>query len=260
MEGTVKHMKIIDSHTHLMDEMYANDIEEVINRCKEHDLEAVINIGYDVPSSEKAVELAQKYDWMYAIVGLHPDACNEPNVDLKFIKKLTKKPKVVAIGEIGLDYHYEETNRDNQKAGFIKQIELANKLSLPVCIHSRDADMDMIQILKEHKINTGFVMHCFSSSVEIAKEILKLGGFISLAGTVTFKNARNLLEVAKMVPIDKLLLETDAPYLTPEPYRGTRNEPWHVWETANKVAKLREISLDELVEQIDNNCRNIYKI
>lgn len=253
-------MKIIDTHAHLMDEGYQNDIKEVIQRCQENQMEALVNIGYDQESSYMAVELAKQYDWMYAAVGLHPDACNEANVNMDFLRNLAQHPKVVAIGEIGLDYHYEETQKENQKEGFIRQIQLANELSLPVTIHSRDADMDMLTILKKYSIENGFVMHCFSSSTEVAKEILKMGGYLSFAGTVTFKNAKKLVEVAKMVPLERLLIETDSPYLTPEPYRGQRNEPWYVWEVAKKVAELKEIPLENVIECTNRNARNFYHI
>ena len=253
-------MKIIDSHAHLMDERYHDDVEEVIKRCLENNVGGIVNIGYDKESSYQAISFAERYDFMYAAIGLHPDVCNAKNVDFTFLEKLADHKKVLAIGEIGLDYHYEETNRENQKQGFMKQIKLANEFSLPVAIHSRDADMDMLKILKENKIENGFVMHCFSSSVEVAKEILKLGGYISLAGTVTFKNARNPKEVAEIVPMDKLLVETDSPYLTPEPYRGQRNEPWHVWETAKKIAEIKKIPIEELVSSVTNNIKYFYKI
>ena len=167
---------------------------------------------------------------------------------------------MVAIGEVGLDYHYDTTNKEMQKKYFIQQINLANELSLPVAIHSRDADMDMLEILKKNKIQSGFVMHCFSSSVEVAKEILKLGGYISLAGPVTFKNARGLLDVAKMVPDDKILIETDCPYLAPEPYRGTRNDSSLVIYTAQKVADLREISLEAFSRMTVANTKRFYQI
>lgn len=192
--------------------------------------------------------------------GMHPDECNKSDVDFSFIKELAENKKVVAIGEIGLDYHYDSTNKENQKKAFIKQIEIANELNLPIVIHSRDADMDMLKILKENKIKNKFVMHCFSSSAEVAKEILKLGGYISFAGTVTFKNARNLLEVAKIVPYDKILVETDSPYLSPEPYRGKRNEPWHVWQTAEKIANIRDVKLEDLIQNIVNNTKKFYNI
>ena len=253
-------MKIIDSHAHLMDEMYQSDVLEVIKRCTENDMEFLVNIGYDKESSYQAVKFAEKFEWMYAAIGLHPDACNTENVDIEFLKELAENKKVVALGEIGLDYHYAETNRENQKKGFVRQIQLANELFLPVVIHSRDADMDTLKILKENTIQKGFLMHCFSSSVEVAKEILKLGGYISLAGTVTFKNAKNPKEVAKLLPMDRILIETDSPYLTPEPYRGQRNEPWHVWETARKIAEIKEMDLKTFVDQVNQNSKTFYGI
>ena len=253
-------MKIIDSHAHLMDEMYSQDREEVIKRCVENNVEIVVNIGYSKETSVQAVEYANKYDWMYATIGLHPDECNEENPDMSFMDELVNNKKIVAIGEIGLDYHYESTNKENQKIAFIKQIELANKYKLPVAIHSRDADMDMLEILKNNKIDCGFVMHCFSSSAEVAKEIIKLGGYISFSGAVTFKNARKLLEVAKIVPLDKIMVETDCPYLTPEPERGKRNEPEKVWRTAEKVAEILEISLEEFCNLTVQNTRRFYMI
>ena len=253
-------MEIVDTHAHLMDEMYDDDLNDVIKRCVDGNLKYVVNIGYSEATSRKAVEMANRYEWMYAVVGMHPDECNGDEPGMEFIKELANDKKVVAIGEIGLDYHYDSTNKENQKKAFIKQLQLANELRLPVVIHSRDADMDMLEILRAHKIENGFVMHCFSSSVEVAKEVLKLGAYISLAGTVTFKNARNLLEVAKMVPEDRLLVETDCPYLTPEPNRGKRNEPVNVWDTAKKVAELREISLEELCEKTNKNAEIFYRI
>lgn len=253
-------MEIIDSHAHLMDEMYRNDLLDVIKRCRDNNLKYVVNIGYNEETSRKAVELAEEYDWMYATIGMHPDECNVAEPDMEFIKDLAKCKKVVAIGEIGLDYHYGSTNKENQIAAFIKQIQLANELKLPVVIHSRDADMDMLKILKEQKIENGFVMHCFSSSVEVAKEVIKMGAYVSIAGTVTFKNAKNLLEVAKIIPEDKLLVETDCPYLTPEPNRGKRNEPVNVWNTAEKIAELRGISLEKLCELTTQNAEKFYRI
>lgn len=250
---------LIDSHAHLIDEMYKEDLQEVINRCQENGIEIVVNIGYSEETSKQAIELANKYDWMYAVIGLHPDECNA-KADVEFLKDLARNSKVVAIGEIGLDYHYDETNKENQAKYFIEQIKLANELNLPVVIHSRDADMDMLKILKENKIQTKFVMHCFSSSVEVAKEILKLGGYISLAGTVTFKNAKNLLEVAKIVPEDKLLVETDCPYLTPEPNRGKRNEPSNVLYTAKKIAEIRGESFEKIAKITTKNAKEFYGI
>ena len=252
-------MKLIDSHAHLMDEMYNEDREQIINRCIENEIINLINIGYSKETSEEAIEIANQYDWIFATIGMHPDECNDV-ADLSFIKEFAKDKKVVAIGEIGLDYHYETTNKENQKKYFIEQIKIANELKLPVVIHSRDADMDMLKILKENKIENNFVMHCFSSNLEIAKEIIKLNGYISLSGTVTFKNAKNIVEVAKFVPEDKLLIETDCPYLSPEPYRGQRNEPAYIVETAKKIAELREISLENLSKITIQNTKKFYNI
>lgn len=253
-------MELFDSHTHLMDKKFENDVEDILKNARENNVKYMTNIGYDESTSREAVEVADKNENVFATVGVHPDNCNSDEVNYDFIYELVKSSKVVAIGEIGLDYHYEGTNRDNQKKHFIEQIEIANKLELPVAIHSRDADMDMLEILKQHKINKGFVMHCFSSSVEVAKEILKLDGYISFSGTVTFKNARSVIEVAKMVPLNKILIETDAPYLAPEPNRGKRNEPAYVSFTAQKIADLREMSLEKVCDIILENTKSFYSI
>lgn len=252
-------MKLIDSHAHLMDEQYNNDLESVIENAKNNGVEKIINIGYSKETSEQAIDLAQKYEFIYAVIGMHPDECNE-EVDISFIKELAKNKKVVAIGEIGLDYHYDGHDKELQKKYFIEQIQLANELNLPVVIHSRDADMDMLEILKNNKINNNFVMHCFSSSVEILKEVLKLEAYISIAGPVTFKNARSLIEVAKLIPEDKLMVETDCPYLCPEPYRGKRNEPSMVRYTAEKIAELRGVKIEELAKVVVENTKRFYGI
>ena len=166
-------MKLFDSHAHLNDEAFDSDRESVIQKCFDSGLEYIVEIGYSEETSKKAIQLAQKYEKIYAVIGMHPDECNK-EINLTFIKNLAKEEKVVAIGEIGLDYHYETTNKESQKKYFVEQIKIANELNLPVSIHSRDADMDMLEILKENKINKGFVMHCFSSSTEVLKELLKL--------------------------------------------------------------------------------------
>lgn len=252
-------MKLIDSHAHLMDEQYNNDLEDVIKNAVDNGVEKIINIGYSKETSKQAIEIAEKHEFIYAVVGMHPDECNE-EVDISFVKEFSQNNKVVAIGEIGLDYHYDGHNKELQKKYFIEQIKLANELNLPVVIHSRDADMDMLEILKTNKIKNNFVMHCFSSSVEVLKEVLKLGAYISIAGPVTFKNARSLIEVAKLVPEDKLMIETDCPYLCPEPHRGKRNEPAMVRFTAEKIAELREVSIEELAKITNQNTKTFYKI
>lgn len=253
-------MELFDSHAHLMDEKFKGEIIEIIENARKNDVKYITNIGYNYNTAKLAVEEAEKNENIFATVGLHPEHCNEENVDLQFIYDLAKSKKVVAVGEIGLDYHYEGTNKENQKKHFVEQIKIANELKLPVAIHSRDADMDMLEILKNNVIENGFVMHCFSSSPEIAKEILKLGGYISLSGTVTFKNARNPIEVAKLVPLDKLLVETDSPYLSPEPNRGRKNEPANVKLTAQRVADIKELKLEVLAQILTENAKKFYKI
>ena len=252
-------MIFFDSHAHLCDEAFDEDREEVIQKCFDADVKFITEIGYSEETSRKAVELANKYETIFVVVGAHPDECNK-DIELSYIKEFAQNKKVVAIGEIGLDYHYDNLNKENQKKYFIEQIKIANDLNLPVSIHSRDADMDMLEILKHHKINAGFIMHCFSSSVEVAKEIIKLDGYISISGTVTFKNAKNVVEVVKIVPEDRILIETDCPYLAPQTYRGKRNDPSYVKETAKKIAELRGKTLEEIAEITKTNAMRIYKI
>lgn len=253
-------MILFDSHTHLTDEMYDGKQEEIVNNAIKNDVLFMVDIGYSKETSIKATKNANKYETVFATVGIHPENVNEYEGNFEFIYDLAKNKKVVAIGEIGLDYHYDGYDKNLQKDIFIKQIKIANELELPVVIHSRDADMDMIDILKRYKIKNGFVMHCFSSSVEILKEMLKLDAYVSIAGPVTFKNARSLLDIAKLIPEDRLLIETDAPYLAPEPYRGKRNESSYIRHTAQKIAELRGCSLEKLAEITTANAKRFYKM
>ena len=256
-------MKLIDAHCHLYPEYYGEELDQIIKNARENDVFYMVNIGTDEETSKVAIDVAENHDGVFATVGLYPEFCNDDEVDLSFIEELIKNDtnhKIVAIGEIGLDYHGEGVNKENQKKHFVEQIELANKLNLPVCIHSRNADMDMLEVLKNNKISKGFVMHCFSSSLEIAKEIVKIGGFISFAGPITFKNARGLIDVVKFLPLEKIMVETDAPYMCPEPLRGKRNEPANVRFTAQKIAHFKEMSLEKFAEQVTKNTMDFYKI
>ena len=254
-------MILFDSHFHLYDEKYGNEQDEIIKNAHDNDVKYMVDIGLDEETSRIVIDQAKKYNGLYCAIGMYPEYCND-EIDLSFIESLYNENKnvVVALGEIGLDYHGEEVNRENQKKHFIKQIEIANKLDLPICIHNRNADMDMLEILKTHKVNKGFIMHCFSSSLEIAKEIIKLGGYISIAGPITFKNARGLIDVVKYVPLENLLIETDAPYLCPEPLRGRRNEPANVRFTAQKIADIKEMPLEILAKITTENALKIYNI
>ena len=255
-------MILFDSHFHLYDDKYGNEQDEIIKNAYDNNVKYMVDIGLDEETSKIVIDQAKRYKGLYAAIGMYPEYCNDDELDLSFIERLYNENKeyVVALGEIGLDYHGEEVNKENQKECFIKQIEIANKLNLPICIHNRNADMDMLEILKTHKVKKGFIMHCFSSSLEIAKEVIKFGGYISIAGPVTFKNARGLIDVVKYVPLENLLIETDAPYLCPEPLRGRRNEPANVRFTAQKIADIKEMPLEKLAQITTENALRMYNI
>lgn len=253
---------MIDSHVHLDDAKFDYDRENLIENLKEYGLDRVYNIGADLESSIASVELADKYEIIKAVIGVHPHAASEYNqeVEDKLIE-LAKNENVRAIGEIGLDYYYDNSPRDIQVQVFKKQIELANKLKLPIVVHSREAakeTFDIISSYKEKYKDLKFLIHCFSQSVEMMREYVKMGCYIALGGVVTFKNSKVPKEVAKEVPLENLLLETDCPYLAPEPMRGKRNEPMFIKYSAQKIAELREISLEELLKATDENTRRFY--
>lgn len=253
---------LIDSHAHLDDKRFDNDRDEIIKNLKSNGVELVINIGADVPSSVKGVSLSEEYENIYATVGVHPhDAKDVDETTIELLRALAKKDKVVAIGEIGLDYHYDNSPRDIQRKWFREQIKLAKELNLPIVVHEREASQDVYDIIKEESDeNLTGVIHCFSGSLEMAKEYIKLGFYISFAGPVTFKNARIPKEVAKEIPLDRLLIETDSPYLTPEPYRGKRNDPTHVRYVAEKIAELKNIKYDEIVKATNENTKKLFNI
>lgn len=252
----------IDSHSHLDDDRFNEDRDILIKSLKENKVDIAINVGADLETSINSVKLADQYDNIYAVVGVHPHSASEVTEDtLNQFREMAKNKKVVAIGEIGLDFYYDNSPRDLQRKWFKEQLELAKELDLPVVIHSRDATKETFDTIKEAQDGTlRGVMHCFSGSVEMAMEYIKLGFYISLAGPVTFKNSRVSREVAEAVPLDKLLIETDCPYLTPEPYRGKRNEPMYVKYVAEKIAEIRNISVEELAEATNANTRELFGI
>lgn len=251
-----------DSHAHLDDRKYNDDRHEMLMRARENGISYIINVGYDIPSSKRSVALAQKYEFIYAAVGIHPhDAEAEGDKGLEHLAELSSNPKVVAIGEMGLDYYRDLSPRDKQKDMFRKQIRLALDLKKPIIVHDRDAHGDVMNILKEENASlTGGVLHCFSGSLEMAKECLKMGFYISIAGPVTFNNARKLQEVAAEIPLDRLLIETDAPYLTPEPNRGKRNESAFVVNVAQRIAELKNITVKEVALATTVNAKNLFNI
>ncbi len=250
---------IFDSHAHYDDEQFELDRNELLVSFKENGVSGVICCGTNIKTSEFAVKLSQKYDFVYAAVGFHPLDNDEYRPgDLQRIKELAQNEKCVAIGEIGLDYHYEKESRDNQLTLVEKQIELAKELDLPIIFHDRESHEDTLKLLKKHKPKG--VLHCFSGSVEMAKEIIKLGMYIGLGGAVTFKNAVKPCEVARFVPSDRLLIETDAPYMTPVPFRGKRCDSLHIPYTAEKIAQLRGVSAQEILDMTNENAKKIFNI
>ena len=254
---------IFDSHCHLNDEKLLERVDEVIESAKENGVGYFLVIGWDKESSLCAVKLAEQYDCVYAAIGFHPenifDATDE---EFEATMSLINHPKVVAVGEIGLDYHWvkDPQERENQKKWFIKQINFANLHKKPISVHNREAFEDCLKILKEHKPEYSGVMHCYSGSVELLSEVLKLNMYIGLDGPLTFTNAKTPKEVCEKVPLDRLLLETDAPYLAPHPLRGTVNEPKNISLVLDEVTRIKELSKKHISDVIfENSCR-LFKI
>lgn len=252
---------LFDSHAHLDDEKFDADREQVIQRAFDSGVTGIINAGACMASSARSVALAEQYDGVYAAVGIHPhDAKAAQEADYEQLAVWTKQKKVVAIGEIGLDYYYDLSPRDIQHTVFVRQIDVARQTNMPFIIHDRDAHNDILTTLKKEAKGLCGVLHCFSGSLEMAKEIIKLGFYISIAGPVTFKNAAKLPEIIASVPLDRLLIETDCPYLTPHPHRGKRNEPAYVRIVAEQVASLRGMELSALAEITSENTKRLFKI
>lgn len=253
---------LIDSHAHLDGESFDEDRDEIIKSFKDNEIEAVMIPASNIESSKRIVEIVKNYDCLYGAVGVHPHDVKElKDDDINLIEELAKSKKIKAIGEIGLDYYYEHSDRETQKIWFRKQIRLAKKLKLPIIVHEREATKDVFDIISEEKDEslTG-VIHCYSGSYEIAKEYIKMDFFISFAGPVTFKNAVKPKEVAKNIPLDRLLIETDSPYLTPVPFRGKRNNPIYVRYIAEQIANLKEISFEEVAENTKKNAIKLFDL
>ena len=250
---------LYDTHAHLDDEMFDADRAEVIEKIKTSGVGLVNNMGSSMESSRQSVRLAEEYDFIRATVGVHPsETKNLTMADIAELREMTKNKKVVAIGEIGLDYHYDDADPETQKKWFRIQLDLAKELDMPVVIHDRDSKGECIKILKEKGITKG-VVHCFSGSAETAKEILDMGLNISFTGVVTFKNAKRAIEALKVIPMDRLFIETDCPYMAPEPHRGTRNDSSLVCHIAEKIAEIKEIPYDEVVRITTENAIKFFK-
>ena len=253
---------LFDSHTHLNAEQFNDEIPETVERAKELGVTEMAVVGFDAPTIEKSLALSQTYEGIYSIIGWHPTEAGSytKEIEEKLIQQLTL-PKVVALGEIGLDYHWMEDPKDVQDKVFRRQIAIAKEMNLPISIHTREALEDTYKVLKEEDIRSiGGIMHSFSGDDEWAKRFLDLGMHVSFSGVVTFKNAPEVQAAAKVVPLDKLLVETDAPYLAPMPYRGKRNEPGYTRYVAEKIAELRDLPLAEIAQQTTENAHRLFRI
>lgn len=252
---------LFDSHAHLDDEQFEEDREAVIERAVAGGVGYILNAGACMASSARAVQLAQSHAVIYAAVGIHPhSAAAMTDADAEQLLTWAKDPKVVAIGEIGLDYHYDFSPREVQRAVFTRQMELAKVADLPIIVHDREAHADVADLIRRQGKGLRGVLHCYSASLEMAREYVKQGFYISIAGPLTFKNAARLPDVVRKIPADRLLIETDCPYLAPHPLRGKRNEPAHVRYVAEKVAELRGISLDEVAALTTDNAKRLFGI
>ena len=263
-------LKFFDSHAHLDDEKFDVDREKVISEIENSDIACFVTAGYSLEASKKAVKIANQYNFIYATCGISPNDIPQDEENLwkeileieSIVKSNKDSKKIVAIGEIGLDYYWEKDDerRNLQRKAFIRQIELANKLQLPIVIHTREAVMDTLQILKENKVTKTGVFHCCPQNRELIKEGLKLGFYISFAGPITFRNSKNAEEMINLVPNDRILIETDSPYLAPEPVRGTRNTPANVKYIAQKIADVKGLTLEEVEKITFENTKNILYI
>ena len=252
---------LFDTHAHMDDRAFDADRSELLSALPNQQICLLMNPGCSLESSRNAVKLATEYDYIYAAVGSHPDAADEVNQEvLAEHEELCKlNSKVKAIGEIGLDYHYEDIPRDLQKKAFRAQMALAAELDLPVIVHERDAHEDGMAIVREFPTVTG-VFHCYSGSAEMARQLVELGWYIGFTGVLTFKNARKALEVAASIPLDRIVLETDCPYMAPEPFRGKRNDPGKLYRMAEKLAEIRGLSVEEIHRITTENGKRLYRI
>ncbi len=251
---------LFDTHAHLTDRAFDADREELLRGLKDKGVGFVMNAGCDLENSRQTVELAHRYPWLYAAVGSHPDAADEVNEEvIEQYRRLCQDEKVVAIGEIGLDYHYEDIPREIQKKAFRMQMALARELDLPVIVHERDAHEDGMEIVRQFPEVKG-VFHCYSGSPEMARQLVNMGWYIGFTGVLTFKNARKAVETAASIPLDRIVLETDCPYMAPEPYRGKRNDPGYLIKMAEKLAEIRGISTEEAIRATTENAARLYRL
>ncbi len=257
-----KMKKIFDTHAHYDDSAFEDDRKELIAELLEHGIGYVVNVGASIFSSKQTLELVKEYPFFYGAVGVHPSEVGELTEEgIAFLRKAALKERVVAIGEIGLDYYWDKSEREVQKKWFVRQLELAREVELPVIIHSRDAAQDTMDILKEQKAEEiGGVIHCFSYSVEVAKECLNMGFYLGIGGVVTFPNAKKLQEVVEMAPLERIVLETDCPYLAPVPNRGKRNNSIYLSYVAEAIAQIKQVTYEDVVDITFCNAKKLYRL
>ena len=252
---------IFETHAHYDDEQFDMDRETLLSSMPEQGVGTIVNVSATYASCQRVVDLVQKYPFMYAAVGIHPDEVGSLNEErFQQMKELCKQEKVVAVGEIGLDYYWDNESHDLQKEWFVRQLDLARELNLPVLIHSREAAADTMEIMKQYGQGLKGVIHCFSYSKEMAAEYVKMGFYIGVGGVVTFKNARKLKETVEEIPLTSIVLETDCPYLAPVPYRGKRNNSAYIKYIAEEIAGIKGVSYEEVVEQTEKNARDLYNL
>ena len=252
---------IFDTHAHYDSEQFNEDREELLCSMEEQGVGTIVNVCASYASCERVTNMVQKYPFMYAAVGIHPDHVGSLNEEtFAKMKELFSRDKVIAVGEIGLDYYWDNESHDLQKKWFIRQLELARELDLPVLIHSRDAAADTMEIMKAHAEGLNGVIHCYSYSREMAQEYVKMGFYIGVGGVVTFKNGRKLKETVAEIPLESIVLETDCPYLAPEPYRGKRNHSAYIRYVAETSAEIKGVTYEEVVAQTEENARKMYRL
>lgn len=253
---------IIDTHAHYDDEQFDIDREEILNKMGENGIELIVNVGADMKTSEQTLKLTEQFPFVYGAVGVHPSSTMElDETKIARLKELANMPKIVAIGEIGLDYYWDEPDHDTQKKWFDRQMELAREVKLPMIIHSRDAAKDTLDMMKAaHAGDVSGVIHCYSYSVEMAREYLNMGFYLGIGGVVTFKNAKKLKEVVEYTPIESIVLETDCPYLAPEPNRGKRNSSLYLPSVVEEIARIKGLDAEEVIEITKINATKLYRL
>lgn len=255
-------MRIFETHAHYDDEWFDEDRDELINRMRSHGISPIVNIGCSMENSRHIIDMIKNYDFIYGTVGVHPsDIRNLTEADMEELKNMSAEDKILAIGEIGLDYHYDDANKEKQKYWFVRQLDVAKEVDLPVVIHSRDAAKDTLDIIKsEHTNATGGVIHCFSYGKELAREYVNMEYYIGVGGVVTFRNANKLKEVVEYIPLERIVLETDSPYLAPEPFRGKRNCSLYLTYVAEQIAQIKHVPIEKVYETTYKNAKMLYRI